>query len=488
MKTGSKTESRLRKDLVSGVLYIGMAKYTGVLFLFFVTLVLARLLSPEDFGVMALCMLIINFFSQITIMGISPAIVQNRELTEHDLSSIYSLTYYIAGLLGIVMWAASPLVAMIYRNDTLRGVIWLSIVCMFFSIVNTVPNALALRNKDFRFIAIRTVGVQVLTGGLAIVAAYYGGGVYSLLLSPVLGSILIFLATVKKYHVNWGWSCHWASIRKILSFSVFQVLFNICNMIYRGADKLLLGYFCELSVLGYYDKAYSLIQMPIENISNVITPVLHPVLVEYQNSPEYVYQSYMKLIRLAAFPAFALSGFLFGTSREVILILFGEKWSGSIIFLKIFSLIVGILIVQSLVGAIFQTKNKTSHLFFSSVAALLVTAALYSLLFIYRSPVGFAILSLVATYLIFGIYHFSLFRQVLHKPLRAFFLNISPAVAIMAALIALFWAVDRFYYIENIYLAMAVKIVLTLPFAGLVYSGVKKCLSTKLPSHLASIC
>ena len=168
--------SNLKQQLFSGVFYTALAKYSGIVISLVVAGVLARLLTPDDFGIVAIATVIIAFFSIFTDMGISPAIVQNKALTEKDLSDIFSFTLWMGAGLSVLFFAASWPIAAYYESPILRTLCQLLCVNLFFASATIVPNALFFKNKEFKFIALRSFAVQVASGTAAVIAALPGRG------------------------------------------------------------------------------------------------------------------------------------------------------------------------------------------------------------------------------------------------------------------------------------------------------------------------
>ena len=150
--------NNLKQQLFSGVFYTALAKYSGIVISLVVAGVLARLLSPDDFGIVAIATVIIAFFGIFTDIGISPATIQNKTLTEHELSDIFSFTLWMGIALSILFFAASWPIATYYNSPILRTLCQLLCVNLFFASANIVPNALFYKNKEFKFIALRSFG------------------------------------------------------------------------------------------------------------------------------------------------------------------------------------------------------------------------------------------------------------------------------------------------------------------------------------------
>jgi O-antigen/teichoic acid export membrane protein len=152
-------------------------------------------------------------------------------------------------------------------------------------------------------------------------------------------------------------------LRQIFSYSAYQFLFNIINYFSRNLDKLLIGKYMGMSPLGYYEKSYRLMMLPLQNITQVITPVMHPIFSDYQNDLERLASGYERIVRFLAFIGLPLSVLLYFTASEVTLIIFGDQWIPSIPIFQILTLSVGIQIILSSSGSIFQAAGDTKSLF-----------------------------------------------------------------------------------------------------------------------------
>lgn len=143
--------SSIKQQLLSGVFYTALAKYSGIIVSLVVAGVLARLISPDDFGIMAVATVIIAFFNLFTDVGLSPAIIQHKDLTTENLSDLFSFTIWTGIGLSLLFAAASWPIAAYYDRDILRILCQLLAINLFFASATIVPNALFYRNKEFKF-------------------------------------------------------------------------------------------------------------------------------------------------------------------------------------------------------------------------------------------------------------------------------------------------------------------------------------------------
>lgn len=201
---------------------------------------------------------------------------------------------------------------------------------------------------------------------------------------------------------------------------MYQFLFNVMSYFIRNLDKMLIGKYIGMAPLGYYEKSYRLMSLPIQNITYVITPVLHPILSDYQKETDKLATINERMVRLLAFIGFPLGILLFFCGRELMLFVFGSQWEPSIPAFQILSLTVGFQIVMSSSGSFFQSTNDTRGLFICGIftAVATCTGFLVCILF-FRTLEAFAYSMLISYFLCFiqcywQLYHYQFRRNMLH--------------------------------------------------------------------------
>lgn len=412
------SNNNYKLDIATGVYYTAIAKYSGVIVSMIVVAILSRLLIPEDFGIVAIASVIIHFLSNFTTLGLEPAIIQHKDLQKKDYTNIFSFTFWTGCIISTLFFVSSWPISEYYDSKALLYICQLLSLQLFFSTINIVPNSLLYKDKEFRFIAFRTLGVQVAGGTAAIIAALSGMGLYSLIINPIFSSIVIFVINNKKYPSKLQFSFGTSTISKIFRYSSYQFLFGLINYFSRNLDKLIIGKHLGMSPLGFYEKSYRLMMLPLQNISHVIGPVMHPVFSDFQNNIGLLSISYEKVVRLLAFIGFPLSVLLFFTGNELITLFFGPKWVQSVPAFKILTISVGTQIILATSGSIFQATNSTKALFISGlINTSLSVAGMVAALLIYKriESVAWAIsvtfiLNFILTYFI--LYYYILKRNV----------------------------------------------------------------------------
>lgn len=454
------------KKIVSGTFYTAIGKYSSIVISLIVTAILARFVSPADFGVIAIATIFISFFSLLGDLGISAAIVQKKNLGLNDINQYFTFSIYLALFLATLFASLSPFIVNYYNNTLLEKILYLLILQIFFSTINMVPNAILLKRQEFKFIANRTVIVNVLLGVISCYAAIIGAGIYALLINPILGAILIFF--LNYFHSGrqrFVLKIQKESMSKIWGYSIYQFLFTIQNYVFRNIDKLLIGKFLNMSQLGYYEKSYRLMMLPVQNISMVITPVLQPVLSEYQNNLDTQIKHFNQVTKIMALIGLPISVFLFFSSREIILIIFGNNWLEAILPFKILSLSVASQMLSSTFGSIFQaTNNVKSQLYIGLVNTVWSVSMILVGLFYIGTTTGVAAMFTIAM-LVETMYNWAyVYRYIYHKPVLLFYKQLAVAFILSVLLTCILYSISLIIEDTNFMFSFFVKAIVSLSF------------------------
>lgn len=353
-----------KKQIANGVFWNLIQKYSGMVVSTLVSMVLARLLSPDEFGIIAIATVLISFLTMLCDMGIGPAIIQRRDLDDNDINSLFTFSCIVGVSLAILFFFCSWFISSIYKLPQLVLICQILTINVFFSAANMVPNALMVKDLQFKLIAKRTLLLQFLSGVISIFVAYKGGGVYALLISPILTSIGIFIFNKNYYDLKFIYRFSITPIKKIFSYSLYQFLFQFICYFSSQIDKLIIGRTISATDLGYYQKSYQLVQLPLSNVGSVVNPVLQPILSKYQNDKKELAKRYNKIIHLLASICFPLGILMFFCGPEIIHIFYGSKWDNAIPCFKIISIAAPIQVVLSSSGSFFQASNETRNLFY----------------------------------------------------------------------------------------------------------------------------
>ncbi len=349
------------------MLWISIDKYSGLLLSIFVSMVLARLLSPSEFGLLALATVLLTFIGIISGMGLGPAIIQEKNLQQKDINSVFTFSVIVGFILSFIFFCLSWPIASFYENEQLVPVCQLCALNFFLGILNSIPGTLMVKDQRFKEMAICSLSLNLFAAPISIFAAYKGFGVYSLMIAPFINSILRFFYVRHFYKCNIDFHMSMAPIKRMASFSLYQLGFELINYFSRNLDKLIIGRWMSIRDLGYYDKSYRLMQQPQNNITAVLNPVLQPNFSQYQNDMNMMATQYLKVISVMAAISFPLGITLCMCGPEIIRLMYGPQWEPAIPCFQILCLSLPSAMLTSTTGSIFQASNATKYHFYVGV-------------------------------------------------------------------------------------------------------------------------
>lgn len=376
-----------KQELFKGVFWSAVEKYSGLVIGLVVSMVLARMLEPREYGIVAIATVLISFLQMFCTLGIGPAIIQHKDLTKNELDSIFTFSISIGSIFAILFFCSSWSIASFYDNEQLITVCQILSLQLLFASANMVPSALMARDKKFKDIAKRTLSLQILTGIISVFAAFRGAGVYSLLISPVLTGIGIFAWNRRYYKVNIDWKFNLTPIKRIFAFSSYQFLFNFVNYFSRNLDKLIIGRWMSAEALGIYEKSYRLMQLPLQNITGVINPVMQPVLRDISDNKQNLGEQYAKIVKLVATLSFPSGIILSGMSYECINFFYGENWNAAIPVFSILALSLPFQMILSTSGAMYLVCNNTKVQFWVGIRNTITTVLGFCIAAIYWNTI-----------------------------------------------------------------------------------------------------
>ena len=302
---------------------------------FVLSIFLARLLSPEDFGLLAMASVFIGFSESFMDFGLTSALVQKKNTTSGQYSTVFYLNLIIATILMVTLFLSSGYIADFFNNNEIINIVRVLSAIFIISAVNLVQRAFLIKNLNFKLLTNATIIGSVIAGIVGVLMAFSGFGVWSLvaktLLVGIIQTIIIWIYSPwrpQKYFNLKEIKEHW-----IFGYKLF--LSGLISNIYSKIDILVIGKLFNATELGYYYRAKSLNQLIITYTSDSLSKVLFPVFSEIQDDIDRVKRVLSKSLNVISFLVFGLIGLLFLTANDLIIILFGEKWIQSIVFFKI---------------------------------------------------------------------------------------------------------------------------------------------------------
>ncbi len=344
-------ESLKKKSIVAVIWdFVGTFAVHGINFI--ISIFLARLLSPEEFGVVAMAMVFITIFQTFADFGFGAALVQNKENTPAHYSSIFYINLFAGLSLFLAFQIFAPYVGRFYENETITQLVrYLALSFIFFSL-SLVQISILKRELRFKELNVRLIISGLIGGVVGIALAFSGYGVYALVAQTLVSAFLnvIILWSVTSWRPSLVFS--WDAVKGLTGFSVFIFLAQGTNIIIQRLNILVVGKLFSATTLGYYSLADNLNKIIAQLSSGSITKVFFPLMSKFQDEPERFQQTFLKVLSIVAFITFFLSGAMIISGEFIIINFFGAKWEPSvlifqILMLKIFNFPINNIIVNS---------------------------------------------------------------------------------------------------------------------------------------------
>ncbi len=365
-------------SIFSGARWTAASQAGKQIIQFIVSVVLARLLAPEDFGLMAMALVVISFIDIFRDLGTTASIVQRKELSAELLSSLFFLNVIFGLLTGGIVMLAAPVVAWLYNNAALAPILRVLGLTFVISSFGLAKKALLQRNMFFDGLAQVELLAAVVNGGVAIVLAGLGWKVWALvagaLVSSIVSTLLFWLA------VPWRplWRFQWSNIKEVFQFSLNLTGAQIFNYFIFNADQLIIGRFLGAASLGLYALAQRILMTPVLFITQVLIRVLFPAFSRIQDDDIQIRQQYLRACGGIAMVSFPLVAVMCILARPLILVVFSAKWSGTIPLIMILAPIGVFQSIATTVGVIYMVKGRTDWLlWWQIISGALITAGFF---------------------------------------------------------------------------------------------------------------
>lgn len=345
------------------------------------TIVLARLLTPEDYGLVGMVKAVTGFIELFKHLGLNTATIQKAEINHSQVSTLFwiniGLSVFLAGLTALV----APLIALFYNEPRLISIVIALALGYIFSGIGTQHYALVSRQMRYRTLAINDMSSLVIGIMVAIIAAWFGAQYWALVLMnltiPLVSSIGIWLVS------GWrpGWP-HWNSeIKAMLAFGGGLTGSNIVTYFSKNIDNVLIGKYWGAEELGLYTRAFQLLVLPLFSINGTIRSVAINALSRLVESPERYRKAYIRILEKIIMLAMPLVAFLLVTSDWLVSILLGSQWSGVSNIFRWFSFSALILPVNYTMGWLLISQGRTWEMFrlWTLTSGILVIAIIIGL-------------------------------------------------------------------------------------------------------------
>ena len=343
----------------------------------FVTLaILARLLSPSDFGLMGMIMVIIGFAQAFSDMGLSNAIIQRQDVAENHLSSFFWINVLTGIVLFICILLIRPLAVIYFKEADLSNYLIFAAFIFLITPVGQIFNTLLRKELNFKTLSEVEIASTVVYSVSAIGLALAKLGVLSLIFGQLSRSLFTVCILFFIFRKTWLPRFHLSikEIKSYLSFGAFQMGESVVNYLSANIDYIIIGRFLGPAALGFYTLAYQIMIFPLTKINPIITRVAFPAFSKIQDDNSIMREGYCRALNYISMFSFPMLAGMLVVAPEFIRLIYGAKWESSIIVLQIFCLVGVSKSLGNPIGSVLLAKGRADIGFYWNIFAVIMVS------------------------------------------------------------------------------------------------------------------
>lgn len=309
---------------------------------FFVSIALARLLMPSDFGVLGIIMIFIYLSDIIVSSGLGKAFIQRKNASVKDANTVFYINFLLSLFIYAILYVSAPYVGSFFHNDDISSFIRVLSIGVIISSFSVIQNAIIERNLDYRKRAILTLTSSIFSGIIGISCAYFGLGVWSLVFQQLGHRIIlcILLYSFSSWHPSFEFSKRAA--KEMISFGGWLLVSNLIFAAFKNLYKAAFGKFYSVEDLGYYERAYQYETMVSEPFTWMFASVSYSVFAKIQDDKETVKKTTMNFINYSSIFVYPILLCMMIAAKPLIVFLVTEKWLPAVFYMQLLC-IVGLL-------------------------------------------------------------------------------------------------------------------------------------------------
>jgi len=365
--------AELSKQAVQSTVWAYGSFVSGKFLVFISTIILARLLLPDEFGLMGYCIIAIQYLDILNGFGVGQALIARRDKVEEAANAAIVSGFVSGMLLFAVAWFGAPYLAIFFEDDRITTLFRALAIVIPISAVGAIPSALIQRSLRFKAKFVPDIGRSVAKGIFSVVLAWQGFGVWSLIIGQIAGEVV---ATLILFALA-GWRPTWKFDRRVnrevMGYGSSIISIGIAGALISNVDYLLVGKVLGATALGFYTFAYRIPDLVIRNTNFVIGKVAFPLLAQVQSDETELRVAYGTLLRYVALFAIPAGIGLALIAPRFIDTFFPDRWEPATIVMQLISLSLAISAIGHLPGIIYKAINRPEILNWLSIAKLIAT-------------------------------------------------------------------------------------------------------------------
>lgn len=338
-------------------------------------MILTRFLEKSDFGLVSIINTVIGLCITFTDLGFSSAIMYKKDITQKEYSTLFWLQLMIFGLLYLILWYLSPWVAAFYDESQLSTLIPFAALTVVFQAFGKLYDTVLQKDYQFKTIALRNISTNVFSLIIAVILAWKGFGVYSLILSTLAYAVILnswnFISGMRVQKVVFY--CNPKEVIELLKIGVFQTGTRILDFISNKVDVMIIGKLLGTETLGIYDLAKSLVNTMVDLVRTIISKVALPILSNSNNDDNAVKSRFLVMTKVVAYMVIPIGVILAIFSKEILWIVYGRAYIDASIIVVVFAFIAILNSICSFFDMLGVAKGRTDLNFYNTVVRVVIT-------------------------------------------------------------------------------------------------------------------
>lgn len=328
-------QNNLKKKAASGMIWTALQKYSMMFIQFISGIILARLLTPHDYGCIGMLMIFMTISESFIDGGFGAALIQKKRPTQEDYSTIFFWNLGMAVVLYTILYLSAPLIATFYKMPLLCDVLRVFGIILFIYAFNIVQRNQLQKKLNFKILSIVTITTSVISLLTTIILAYNGFGVWALVTQYILTTLIP--ALFFWFYIKWRPMMVFSrkSFRELFGFGLYMFLTNLLNQFGQQVQGLLIGRFYNPNTMGLYSKANATERLASSSIAQVMTQVTYPLYAEVQDDKKRLAGIIKQLTITLSFLTFPLIFILLLCAKPIFIILYSERWLDSVPYFQV---------------------------------------------------------------------------------------------------------------------------------------------------------
>lgn len=325
----------LKSKTISGLLWSFVGSFTNQIVTFFVGIILARLLSPAEYGLIAMTTTFIVFSQTFVDSGFGQALIRKNNCTQNDYSTVFYFNLIVGLTIFLILFSFAGIISDFFNEPQLKNIIRVLGLDLIFSSFTIIQKTILTKQIDFKLQTKVSFVSTVISGLVGVFMAFNGFGVWSLVAKTLVATISTssLLWMLSRWRPDFVFSK--VSFKELFGFGSKMLISNLIDRIYWNIYYVVIGKFFTAKTLGFYSRAEMFKNLPSQNITFLISGVAYPALSQLQDNNEILKEKFRILVRSTMYISFFTIIFMIVAGKELILILIGEKWIQSVGYLRL---------------------------------------------------------------------------------------------------------------------------------------------------------